>query len=54
MNHQHKIVVQNLRYFRWRMRTRFHVVSWIVVHKIVLCPMLHTPVLVAVVGDCQV
>ena len=45
MNH-HRIVIHNV--------NNFHDVSWTDVHRTVCNPMLHTPVLIAIVGDCQV
>ena len=45
MNHS-KIVIQDV--------SNFRDAFWTVVHRIVLSPMLHSPVLIAIVGDCQV
>ena len=45
MNH-HRIVIHNV--------SNFHDASWTDVHRIVWNPMLHTPVPIAIVGDCQV
>ena len=54
MNHDHNIVVQNMRCFHWRMRTRYPVVSCIVVHWSVMGPMPHVLVLFAIVVRCKV